>query len=95
MYCLIFENAALAAQAAQFERDMALELQDEEGSFSIECLIFESQGQQLRALFKHGSFEVAERLLRYVERQKSGCTKFGICPLVDKISAWFKIIQRK
>ena len=67
---LDFENAALAAQAAQFERDMALELQDEEGSFSIECLIFESQGQQLRALFKHGSFEVAERLLRYVERQK-------------------------
>ena len=68
---LNFENAALAAQAAQFERDMALELQDEEGSFSIECLIFESQGQQLRALFKHGSFEVAERLLRYVERQKA------------------------
>jgi len=68
---LDFENAALAAQAAQFERDMALELQDEEGSFSIECLIFESQGQQLRALFKHGSFEVAERLLRYVERQKA------------------------
>ena len=68
---LNFENAALAAQAAQFERDMALELQDEEGSFGIECLIFESQGQQLRALFKHGSFEVAERLLRYVERQKA------------------------
>lgn len=68
---LDFENAALAAQAAQFERDMALELQDEEGGFSIECLIFESQGQQLRALFKHGSFEVAERLLRYVERQKA------------------------
>ena len=68
---LNFENAALVAQAAQFERDMALELQDEEGSFSIECLIFESQGQQLRALFKHGSFEVAERLLRYVERQKA------------------------
>src|SRR5574344_239104 len=68
---LDFENAALAAHAAQFERDMALELQDEEGSFSIECLIFESQGQQLRALFKHGSFEVAERLLRYVARQKA------------------------
>lgn len=68
---LNFENAALVAQAAQFERDMALELQDEEGSFGIECLIFESQGQQLRALFKHGSFEVAERLLRYVERQKA------------------------
>lgn len=68
---LDFENAALAAQAAQYERDLALELQDEEGSFGIECLIFESQGQQLRALFKHGSFEVAERLLRYVERQKA------------------------
>lgn len=68
---LNFENAALAAQAAQFERDMALELQDEEGSFSIECLIFESEGSQLRALFKHGSFDVAERLLRYVARQKA------------------------
>ena len=68
---LNFENAALAAQAAQYERDLAIELQDEEGSFSIECLIFESDGQQLRALFKHGSFEVAERLLRYVERQKA------------------------
>lgn len=67
---LNFENLALAAQAAQYERDLAIELQDEEGSFSIECLIFESDGQQLRALFKHGSFEVAERLLRYVERQK-------------------------
>lgn len=68
---LNFENAALAAQAAQYERDLAIELQDEEGSFSIECLIFESDGQQLRALFKHGSFEVAERLVRYVERQKA------------------------
>lgn len=67
---LNFENLALAAQAAQYERDLAIELQDEEGSFSIKCLIFESDGQQLRALFKHGSFEVAERLLRYVERQK-------------------------
>ncbi len=68
---LDFENPTLAAQAAQFERDMALQLQDEEGSFSIECLIFESEGSQLRALFKHGSFDVAERLLRYVARQKA------------------------
>ena len=68
---LDFENPTLSAQAAQFERDMALQLQDEEGSFSIECLIFESEGSQLRALFKHGSFDVAERLLRYVACQKA------------------------
>ncbi|OTG79342.1 alpha/beta hydrolase [Acinetobacter sp. ANC 5054] len=56
--------------AAQYPRDLALHLEDDEGEFKIECLIFETSDQQLRALFKHGSFEVAERLLRFVARQK-------------------------
>lgn len=51
-------------------RDLALHLQDEEGAFSIECLIFESTAQGIRALFKHGSFELADRLSRFIARQK-------------------------
>lgn len=68
---LRFEDGQ-AEWAAQYERDLALTLQDEEGSFQIECLIFEVQDQQIRALLKHGSFDIAERLLRYIQRQK-GC----------------------
>jgi len=51
-------------------RDLALHLEDEEGTFSIECLIFESTEQGIRALFKHGSFELADRLSRFIARQK-------------------------
>ncbi|RZG92217.1 alpha/beta hydrolase [Acinetobacter pittii] len=51
-------------------RDLALHLEDEEGAFSIECLIFESTAQGIRALFKHGSFELADRLSRFIARQK-------------------------
>ena len=51
-------------------RDLALNLCDDEGEFRIECLIFDSSSQGIRALFKHGSFENADRLLRFVERQK-------------------------
>lgn len=50
-------------------RDLALHLEDEEGPFSIECLIFESTAQGIRALFKHGSFELADRLSRFIARQ--------------------------
>ncbi|MHA3893480.1 alpha/beta fold hydrolase [Acinetobacter sp. GXMZU3951] len=57
--------------AAQYPRDLALHLEDEEGAFAIECLIFETGQDYVRALFKHGSFEVAERLLRYIQRQQS------------------------
>lgn len=53
----------------QAPRDLALHLSDEEGTFSVECLIFEMQGTQLRALFKHGSFDVADRLLNFIARQ--------------------------
>lgn len=51
-------------------RDLALHLEDEEGSFSIECLIFDATEQGIRALFKHGSFEFADRLSRFIARQK-------------------------
>lgn len=51
-------------------RDLALHLEDEEGPFSIECLIFEATEQGVRALFKHGSFELADRLSRFIIRQK-------------------------
>jgi len=60
----------LAAVAAKYPRDLALHLSDEEGAFQIECLIFSEDGPHIRALFKHGSFELAERLLRFVGRQK-------------------------
>ena len=60
----------LTAQAEQYPRDLALHLEDEEGQFKIECLIFDVGVTQIRALFKHGSFEVAERLMRYIQRQK-------------------------
>lgn len=44
-------------------RDMQLCLTDVEGQeLALECLIFEAQGQRVRALFKHGNFENATRL---------------------------------
>lgn len=55
---------------ARYARDMALHLQDEQGDFAIECLIFEMKENQLRILFKHGSFDVADRLLHYIAGQK-------------------------
>ncbi|OTG64725.1 alpha/beta fold hydrolase [Acinetobacter silvestris] len=51
-------------------RDLALNLCDDEGEFKIECLIFETSQYGIRALFKHGSFANADRLLRFVQRQK-------------------------
>lgn len=68
---LNLQDSAAAELAMQYPRDLALHLQDEAGEFKIECLIFESSGSQLRALFKHGSFEVAERLLNFVKWQKA------------------------
>lgn len=53
----------------QNTRDLSLHLSDEEGDFKIECLIFDSSKQEVRALFKHGSFTIADRLLRYIQRQ--------------------------
>lgn len=51
-------------------RDMALVLHDDLGEFRIECLIFEMQDHTIRALFKHGNFQIADRLLHYIEYQK-------------------------
>lgn len=58
-------------------RDLALHLQDEEGDFKIECLIFEAEQSGIRALFKHGHFGLADRLLRYVERQKQQAQQYA------------------
>lgn len=66
---LQLDDVVQAKLASEYPRDLALHLSDENGEFSIECLIFETNGSQLRALFKHGSFEVAERLLRFVQHQ--------------------------
>ncbi len=59
-----------ANRVESYPRDLALHLEDEEGVFSIECLIFQVESSGVRAIFKHGSFAVADRLLRYVARQK-------------------------
>lgn len=67
---LTLQSEQAVLQAAQYPRDLALHLEDEEGSFQIECLIFETEQNEIRALFKHGSFDIAERLLRFIQRQK-------------------------
>ncbi|MDQ9872887.1 alpha/beta hydrolase, partial [Acinetobacter baumannii] len=46
----------------ELPRDLALLLEDEEGAFSFECLIFDATEQGVRDLFKHGSFELSDRL---------------------------------
>ena len=54
----------MAQQLLAQPRDMSLLLMDVDGeALAIECLIFEAQGQCVRALFKHGNFENAARLL--------------------------------
>ncbi|GAA5558127.1 hypothetical protein Asch01_02880 [Acinetobacter schindleri] len=69
---VLFEmEEAQVQQTIQYPRDLALHLEDEEGEFTIECLIFQHDETQIRALFKHGSFEVAERLLGFVQTQKA------------------------
>lgn len=56
-------------------RDLSLHLEDEEGKFHVECLIFETSVHKLRALFKHGSFEVADRLLKFIKNQSANAVK--------------------
>ncbi|SSV50281.1 alpha/beta fold hydrolase [Acinetobacter nosocomialis] len=67
---LKLEDVAQLEFVNEHPRDLALHLEDEEGAFSIECLIFEATEQGVRALFKHGSFELADRLSRFIARQK-------------------------
>ncbi len=57
--------------AAQHTRDLALSLEDEQGEFTIECLIFETGENHIRALFKHGSFENADRLLQFIAAERA------------------------
>ena len=66
---MTLEQASDLDFVAAHPRDLALNLCDDEGEFAIECLIFETSEQGIRALFKHGSFENADRLLRFIARQ--------------------------
>ncbi len=52
-------------------RDLSLHFTDQDGEFKVECLIFDVNSHEVRLIFKHGSFEVADRLLKFVEYQKS------------------------
>lgn len=72
-YFGVLIDAGSEAQAAALmaePRDLSLHLPHPqvEGevstgtTFSIECLIFEQDGQRVRALLKHGSFETSDRL---------------------------------
>lgn len=56
-------SVEMAQQLLSQPRDMRLCLSDIDGQeLGLECLIFEAQGQRVRALFKHGNFENAARL---------------------------------
>ena len=51
-------------------RSFAIEFEDEQGHFAVECLMFDFIGNEVRALFKHGYFEVADRLLQFIDTYK-------------------------
>ncbi len=61
-----------AARLLAEPRDMSLHLSyvdvsGETVDLPIECLIFAQEGQYLRAMFKHGNFEVSDELLHLLE----------------------------
>lgn len=62
--------AAKSIEQASFifaeSRDMVMTFIDEEGEFSIELLQFEQKARKIRALFKHGSFDKAERIKKFI-----------------------------
>ena len=68
---VLFNASSEIEYINQHARDLALHLEDEEGEFKVECLIFEATDQGVRALFKHGYFEVADRLLKFITHQKN------------------------
>ena len=68
---LEIHQAEQMAWIEQHVRDLSLHLQDEDGEFQVECLIFETAEKRLRALFKHGYFEVADRLLKFIQHQSA------------------------
>lgn len=67
---LLEAGSAEAAAALMAEpRNLVLHLGELEGEdLQIECLIFEQQGSQVRALLKHGSFELAEKVRQFLHR---------------------------
>ncbi len=81
--CLHLEDLELHPFVRKHPRDLALCLRDQDGEFQVECLIFEIsctempahlarsvEPIQIRALFKHGSFEISERLLNLIAHEK-------------------------
>lgn len=66
---LMIEAASIEAASHIFaeSRDTAITLHDEHGDFRIELLQFQQKGRKIRALFKHGSFANAERLLNHIK----------------------------
>ena len=67
--CFHLKHMQDMAFVQQHPRDLALHLSDENGEFKVECLIFEANEQGIRALFKHGYFDVADRLLKFINQQ--------------------------
>lgn len=60
-------GAGAAALMAE-PRNLVLHLGELDGEpLQIECLMFEQQGTQVRALLKHGSFELAEKVRRFLD----------------------------
>ena len=68
---VLFNASSEIEYINQHARDLALHLEDDEGEFKVECLIFEANDQGVRALFKHGYFDVADRLLKFITYQKN------------------------
>ena len=73
---LVHADAEVLQQSKMhYARDLQLIFVDQAGEFAVECLLFEQQGSKLRALFKHGSFEISERLLNYIAQEKQLANK--------------------
>lgn len=68
---LKFNSIEDVALAMRHPRDLALQLHDADGQFGIECLMFQQDVHGIRALFKHGSFALAERLLAFVNHEQA------------------------
>lgn len=66
---LLIEASTIEAASHIFaeSRDTAITLKDVHGDFRIELLQFEQKGRKIRALFKHGSFDNAERLVNHIK----------------------------
>lgn len=74
---LQFSEVQLAADAAQYPRDLSLFFQDDAGEFKVECLIFAVEQSRLRAIFKHGSFDISARLLAFIQSQTDAALDYS------------------